>query len=76
MNITSYKEASRKGLVKIERYGPDFMMVKRKFDPDTGTETTPEAQAFKRDDLLKQREAHATSIAEIDALLADIDALK
>lgn len=75
MNIASYLAAKANGLVEIKQYGPDFMIIRRKFNADTGAETTPEAQAFKRDDLIKQRQAHQDSIVEIDAVLADLDAI-
>jgi hypothetical protein len=75
MNIKSYRDVKEKKLVTVSRIGPNFTIIKRRFDPDTGIELSPEAEIFKREDIEKQRAEHQTFVDELTTLLADLDAL-
>jgi hypothetical protein len=76
MNYANYRAVKQAGTVRIEKYGADFMAVKRKFDPNTGAEVAPEMTGFTREDIAKHLEIHKTAIEELTALLSDLDAIK
>ena len=75
MNIKSYRDAREKKLVTVNRIGPNFTILKRRFDPDSGVEISPEGEIFRREDIEKQRAEHQTFVDELTTLLADLDAL-
>lgn len=76
MQLASYTTAKAQGALELKRYGQSFQIVKRQFDPDTGAETVPATQTFTRAEIQRQRDEHAKALAECDALLTDLDALK
>lgn len=76
MNVNKYRESQKRGLVTVQKYGSSFQAIKRQYDPETGTETVPATGTFTREEIVKQREICAETLDDLDALLADIDALK
>lgn len=76
MNIGNYTNEKAAGRVKVERYGKDFQISKRRFNPETGEETTPEVEAFSRDQIQKQLETHQKAVIDITAFLNDLDSLE
>ena len=53
-----------------------FKFVTKQFDPNTGMEATPRVEIFTPAQLKAQKVGLEARIAEIDALLADVAALK
>mgnify|MGYP001615419380 CR=1 FL=1 len=72
MQVKNYRESKAKGHVTIKKYGDDFQCVKRQFNPDTGRETVPQIASFSQQEIQQQRDQLAVTIADCDALLADL----
>ena len=75
MNITNFRKLKDRGLMEVKRYGPDYMLVKRKFDPDTGEEKNPDVEAFKREQFEALLAQHQEAVMEITALLQAFDSV-
>jgi len=71
MNIFEYKKQKEKGSTSLKNVDGTIFMIKRKFDPDTGDETTPESQIV-AEPFLKQLEDKR---AEVEASLQSVDEL-
>lgn len=76
MDVSKYVQSRDSGNVEVKRYGDSFQCVKRQFDPETGSETTPSIATFTEAELLKQKETVSATLANINEMLADIQALK
>jgi len=75
MNYNNYRTQKAANNITLQKVGPNFVSIKKKFDGDSGVEITPEMTQFRRDDIEKQIAGHETALAELSALLADLDAL-
>lgn len=76
MNVNNYRQSKQSGYVELKKYGQSFQCLKRQFSQDTGEEIAPQAATFTRKEIENQRSVCADTLADLDALLADIDALK
>lgn len=76
MNIENYLEAKGSGFVTLQKFGNSYQILKRRFNPDTGAETPPEGVIITREEVVRQRDVTAKTLATLDALLADIDGMK
>lgn len=75
MQISKYREAKAAGGVELKRYGNSLQIIKQQFHPDTGTEILPQISTFERAQILQQRDDAVELVADLNALLADIDKL-
>ena len=75
MNVNKYRASKARGFVTVQKYGQMFQCVKRQFDAESGEETVPQTATFSHEEIMKQREICAETAADLDALLADINAL-
>lgn len=75
IDISQYRDRKQKGLQKIHKVGGAFAFEQKSFNPETGEELLPIIQTFDRADMQKLRDQVATQLAEIDAIIVELDTL-
>ena len=75
MDILKYQDQKKAGFVDVKRYGAEFAITARRFDPATGEEVAPEVGVMNRASIVAQRDAAQAQVDGLNALLADMDAL-
>lgn len=75
INVKEYTEKKAKKLATLAKIGDSYAVAIKQFDPDTGEEKEAEIQAVGLDQLQTRRQELVDEIADIDAMIADIDAI-
>ena len=76
VDAKNYLDKKEKGLAEVVKAGGGYAVAFKKFDPDTGEALEPTIQAVSLDELNNQIKAFNKQIADIQALIDDIKALK
>lgn len=75
MDYTKYIEKKAKGLAEVVTAGGGYAFAFKKFDPETGEQALPEIQAVGLDELNTAKTNLQNQITDIEAVIADIQAL-
>lgn len=75
MQLKNFRAACAAGNVAVKRYGDSFNIEKRQFDPDTGSEMSPQIATVSREEIVRQRDEAQKTVDEANALLAECDKL-
>ena len=75
INVSDYLDKKKKGLIVVAKVGDDFAMSVAQFDQHTGKKARSQVVGIAKEDLEKQKESHEKSIADIEAMIADLDDL-
>jgi hypothetical protein len=74
VNIANYKRRKAAGNVKLGKQDDNtFGILSRRYDPDTGEETSPELTHINLAGVKEQRQRLADELAAIDELIADLE---
>jgi len=76
MDITKYIEKRDLGLAEVVKAGGGHALAFKRWDANSGKQEELEIQAVDLDALTKQKEGLQSQIDDIEALKADIIALK
>jgi len=76
MDVKRYAEKKKLGLAEVVKAGGGYALAFKKWNAETGEAEEPEIQAVDLDALGQQKKDLQSQIADIDALKADITALK
>jgi len=71
--MDNYTELKKAGMAQVVKINDSYVIVRRKFDSSTGVEIASEVSALDKLQLQEKRDALLKSIAEIDAILEDIE---
>jgi len=71
--MDNYTELKKAGMAQVVKINDSYAIVRRKFDSSTGVEIASEVSALDKLQLQEKRDALLKSIAEIDAILEDIE---
>lgn len=74
-DITRYIEKKAKGLAELVALNNAYVISFSKFDPETGEAQSPEVQAVSREELEAEKTKIQAQIADIDAVLLEMDGL-
>lgn len=74
--MQTYSELKQKGLATIQRIGGQIILVRKKFDANTGDELSPEIRPVERESLEKELSVAQRQLESITELIADVDALE
>ena len=75
VDVEKYLEKKKKGLAEAIKAGGGYAIAFKRFDPDTGEALEPRIEAVSIDELNRQKENLNNQIADIDALIDDINSL-
>ena len=75
INLKDYKDKKEKGLVTLVKAGDAYATAVKKFDPETGAILPDEVVGVNMVELTDKKTALLAKIAEIDAFIADCEAI-
>lgn len=75
IDVKKYIEKKEKGLASVAKIGNAFAISVKNFDPQTGEELDPGVEGFKLKQVEDLKIGLQEAIANIDALIEDINAL-
>ena len=77
MNIDLNKYIANKtaGLVGIAKINNAYAIAGKRFDASSGAEIAPEVVAISKDDIIARKVVIESQLANLEALIADLDAL-
>jgi hypothetical protein len=75
MDYSEYATKKANGLTILVKIGNSYALSTRKFDPNTGLETTPDLQAVSITDAQAEKARLQALITNIDAFISDCTAL-
>jgi len=75
IDIKNYLDKKARGLATLTKIMGGYAIAFQKFSPEDGSQLEPEIQAISVDELNKQKADLQAQIEDIDAVLADIEAL-
>lgn len=75
MNL-NYRQRKQAKTITLAKHNDAYMLILRRFDPDTGQEIMPEQVAVDLAQFEKRRAALLDEIAQIDEIVADLRATK
>lgn len=75
INLKDYQDKKKQSLVFSIKAGKDYAITTKKFNPDTGADLPDEVIGVKMIELIDKKKALQDEIAEIDAFIADCNAL-
>lgn len=75
MDIRQYAEKKPKGLAEVIKVGGGYALAFKKWDADTGKLEDPTIQSINLDALAEIKLELKSQIADVDALVADAEAL-
>ena len=71
-----YIVAKEKGLISTAKLEAEFAINLRRFSPEDGTEINPTRFNIKPEELQAAREMLVSELANLDIMIADLEALK
>ena len=71
--MEKYLERKEKGLVKVIKSGDTALMLISQFDPFTGEEISPQSLQLNLAQIQEEKEKLNQQLADLDALLEDIN---
>ncbi len=74
--IEDYKDGKVRGLVTLAKVGAAFVIAKKQFDPSTGDELDPVVIGVDKKQFEDKKESLLKQIENIDAMIADMEALE
>ena len=75
IDITNYKNDKEKELIKVTKVGNAFVISKRQFDQNDGSEKEPLIQAFGKEQIEAEIKSAKDKIDRLEELLADTQKL-
>lgn len=75
INLKKYSELKAKGLIKLVKAGDSYATATQKFDPENGADLPDEVVGVHMKELTEKKTSLQEEIVEIDAFIADCEAL-
>lgn len=75
LNIKKYQEKKEAGLVSLVKAGDSYAVATKKFDPENGADLPDEVEGVHMKELIDKKSSLQEEIIEIDAFIADCEAL-
>lgn len=76
MNIKEYIDKKSKGLAEVVKAGGGQAFAIKRFDPNDGTELSPEIESVDIDDLLARKTELEAEVVDYATLITDIGNLQ
>ena len=74
VDVKTYMEKKKRGLVKVQRFGKKYLVVQRKFDPNTGEEMDPDFIPISIEAVQRAIEDLEGQLAALRELKSDLEA--
>jgi len=75
MDITRYDELKAKGVMTIEKLGDAYVILSKRFDPDTGDPLPTTFEALDKNQILQWQNDFTQRLKTIDNILTDLEQL-